>query len=160
MTSASAARTFADSEIPDGSTGVVMTGPFMPAPLRMELIARARKNPNLRVIEFTSEPTHILRRSSRVIAMGGYNPVCEALCLEKSALIVPRTSPRTEQLIRAEWLRDLGALEVMHPAKMTAGSLSEWMARDTAPPIDIRATVDFNGLSRIPHFARDLLAVA
>ncbi len=153
------ANAFAAAEIPPGSTGVVMTGPFMPSPLRERFLAETRRKPNLRVIEFTSEPTHILRRSSRVIAMGGYNTVCEVLCLEKAALIVPRTSPRTEQLIRAERLRDLGALDVMDPEKMTPVTLSEWMERDKSPPVGIRDRIDFNGLSRIPHLAHDLLAV-
>lgn len=154
------ASAFAAAEIPSASTGVVMTGPFMPRPARQRLADQIRHNPKLRLLEFTSEPAHILHRSSRVIAMGGYNTVCEVLCLEKSTLIVPRTSPRTEQRIRAERLRDLGALEMMDPDDMSPRALSEWMARDNAPPTGIRDRIDFNGLSRIPHFARDLLAVA
>jgi predicted glycosyltransferase len=82
------ASAFAAAEIPDGSTGVVMTGPFMPRATRERLVAQIRHEPKLRLLEFTSEPTHILRRASRVIAMGGYNTVCEVLCLEKSTLIL------------------------------------------------------------------------
>ncbi len=154
------ANAFTEAELPRGFTAVLVTGPFMPAPARDRLAATARKKPNLRVLEFTSEPTHILRRSSRVIAMGGYNTVCEVLCLGKPALIVPRTTPRTEQLIRAERLRDLGLLDVMDPENLSPLSLSQWIAADTTPPPDIRDRIDFNGLSRIPHLAHDLLAVA
>jgi hypothetical protein len=49
---------------------------------------------------------------------------------------------------------------MMDPDDMSPRALSEWMARDNAPPTGIRDAIDFNGLARIPHFARDLLAVA
>jgi predicted glycosyltransferase len=154
------AGAFAEAEIPSNSTGVVLTGPFMPDPLREKLLEQAERKPNLRVVEFTSEPMNILRRADRVIAMGGYNTVCELLCLEKRALIVPRTTPRTEQLIRAERLRDLGVLDVLDPDSMTPQKLSEWMNREVPVPVGIRELIDFNALERIPHLARALLAAA
>lgn len=82
----------------------------MPLDVRESVSARVARNERLRMIEFSAEPTHLLRRADRVIGMGGYNTVCEIVAMEKSALIVPRTRPRTEQLIRAERMRDMGAL--------------------------------------------------
>lgn len=154
------ANAFADAELPGEAVGVLLLGPFMPVARRQELTKRAAGNPRLKLLEFTSEPTPLLRRANRVIAMGGYNTVCELLCLEKSALIVPRTSPRTEQLIRAERLRDFGALDLLDPAHLTHKSLSNWLNREVPAPIGITDRIDFNGLSRIPHLASELLAVA
>ena len=46
-------------------------------------------------------PTVLMEKSMAVVAMGGYNTFCEILTLDKPALIVPRSKPRQEQLIRA-----------------------------------------------------------
>ena len=154
------ATAFAESKLPSDSVGVILTGPFMPSAVKEHLSDLAKRNERLRVLEFAAEPTHLLRRADRVIGMGGYNSVCEIVAMEKSALIVPRTHPRTEQLIRAERMRDLGALSVMRPDEMTSSGLTDWMARDVPAPSGIRERIDFNGLRRIPHFAYELLAVA
>ena len=151
---------FVESELPDDSIGVILTGPFMPAPAREKLAARAALNERMHLIEFSSEPAHLLRRADRVIAMGGYNTVCEVLAMEKPALIVPRTRPRTEQLIRAERLRDLGALSLMKPDDISPAAFTKWMKQDITSPVGIRDRIDFNGLARIPHLANELLAVA
>ena len=151
---------FVESELPADTVGVILTGPFMPAAVRAKVAERAVANGRMHLVEFSSEPTHLLRRADRVIAMGGYNTVCELLSMEKPALIVPRTRPRTEQLIRAERLRDLGALSVMRPDEMSPAALTDWMRRDVVSPVGIRERIDFNGLSRIPHLADELLAVA
>ncbi|HEX2722265.1 MAG TPA: glycosyltransferase [Gemmatimonadaceae bacterium] len=157
---AAVASAFAAADMPDETCGVVLTGPFMPQAVRDDIAARAAGNERLRMLEFSAEPAHLLRRADRVIGMGGYNTVCEILAMEKSALIVPRTRPRTEQLIRAERMRDLGALSMMIPDDMTPAALSDWMAREVPSPEGVRDRIDFNGLERIPHFADELLAVA
>jgi predicted glycosyltransferase len=48
--------------------------------------------------------------------MGGYNTFCEILTLDKPALIVPRSVPRQEQLIRAERAVNLGLVSMLDPA--------------------------------------------
>lgn len=151
---------FVESELPDDTVGVIIMGPFMPEAARARLTKRATEHGRMHLVEFSSEPTHLLRRADRVIAMGGYNTVCELLSMEKPALIVPRTRPRTEQLIRAERLRDLGALSVMMPDETSPAALTDWMRQDVASPAGIRDRIDFNGLARIPHLADELLAVA
>lgn len=40
--------------------------------------------------------------------MGGYNTFCEVLSFDKPAVIVPRTTPRLEQWIRASRAEELG----------------------------------------------------
>jgi predicted glycosyltransferase len=52
-------------------------------------------------------------RRSAVVAMGGYNTFCEILSFDKTALIVPRTEPRREQLIRAERAARLGLVRML-----------------------------------------------
>jgi predicted glycosyltransferase len=66
--------------------------------------------------------------------------------------------PRTEQLIRANNLRGLGLVDVLHPDRLSAAALSEWLASNGAPPPLARRRIDFHGLDRLPRFAQDTLA--
>src|SRR5207244_11200367 len=87
--------------------------------------------------------------ADRGMAMGGYKACCEILSFEKRALIVPRVAPEAEQWIRAQRLRDLGLVEVLHPDALSPGALSAWLARDLGPPPPIRQRLDLGGLHRI-----------
>jgi predicted glycosyltransferase len=93
-----------------------------------------------------------------VIAMGGYNTVSEILSSEKPALIVPRVSPRREQLVRAERMRDLGLFDMLHPDNVSPATIGEWLAREVAPSPRVRDRIDMNGLDRLPHLLEEVLA--
>jgi len=47
--------------------------------------------------------------------MGGYNTFCEIISFDKPALIVPRTIPREEQLLRAQRASELGLVDMLEP---------------------------------------------
>jgi predicted glycosyltransferase len=152
------AEAFALADLPKETNGLILTGPFMPPEVRRHLHHCAARQPRLRVLEFVTEPTVLLDRADHVIAMGGYNTICEVLSFEKRALIVPRVQPRREQLIRAERLRDLGMLDVLHPDDLSPRALTEWLARDVGSPPATRDRIDLNGLERLPHLLEDMLA--
>ncbi len=103
----------------------------------------------MRVLEFVTEPAHLVRGAARVVIMGGYNSVCEALSFEKPALIVPRVKPRQEQLIRAQALRAKGLVDVLHPDQLSPAALTRWLAKEVSQP-RVHGQVDFNGLSVLP----------
>ena len=148
---------FAQAELPPATTGVIVAGPYMPARTRQRLCQSAQPRPGLRVLEFVPEPGPLIQQAERVIAMGGYNTMCEVLSFEKHALIVPRVHPKPEQWIRAERMRQLGLIEVLHPDKLSSRAISHWLARDLGPPPPSRRLIDFGGLERIPDLAADLL---
>ena len=54
-----------------------------------------------------------MAQSDAVIAMGGYNTFCEILSFDKAALILPRSEPRQEQLIRAQNAASIGLLSML-----------------------------------------------
>jgi predicted glycosyltransferase len=61
--------------------------------------------------------------------------VCEVLDAGRPALIVPRTKPRREQLIRAEALQRRGALSFLHPDLLSPQRLMAESSRLlTSPP--------------------------
>ena len=112
---ASLAESFVGAQLPADARAVMVTGPFMTEKNRRRLRELCRDRPEIEVREFVSEPDELIAAADRVIAMGGYNTVCEVLSHGKPFLVVPRVTPRKEQLIRAQHLRDLGLLELCHP---------------------------------------------
>ncbi|MGB8427284.1 MAG: glycosyltransferase [Desulfobacterales bacterium] len=79
---------------------VLITGPFMPKQDRKKVFKRARKL-GVRTYHFYRNMERLLAAADLVVSMGGYNTICELLSLATVPLIVPRDTPRKEQLIRA-----------------------------------------------------------
>jgi predicted glycosyltransferase len=148
---------FSQAELPPGTAGVVVNGPLMGAGDRGRTRRIAQQRSGLTVLDFVEDTTPLVERADRVIAMGGYNTVCEVLSFEKHALIVPRVHPEPEQWVRAERLRAAGLLDVLHPNHLTADALSEWLARDLGAPPHARRAVDMGALRRLPRLVSDLL---
>jgi predicted glycosyltransferase len=151
---------FVQARMPAGTTGVAVTGPYMSPELKEHVRQHARRHPSMVVLDFVPDLAPLIHRADRVIAMGGYNTVCEVLSFEKHALIVPRVSPKPEQWIRAQRMQQLGLLDVLHPDDLSPAALSAWLARDPGPRPSPRSRVDLGGLSRIPTFLAELLGVA
>ncbi|MFB0507233.1 MAG: glycosyltransferase family protein [Thermodesulfobacteriota bacterium] len=89
---------------PPSFKSVLITGPFMPKKESDEIIARSKKL-GLRTWRFYRGMEEILAAADLVVSMGGYNTVCEVLTQRTVSLIIPRETPRKEQLIRAQVLR-------------------------------------------------------
>jgi predicted glycosyltransferase len=148
------AEAFVQADLPPQTNGVLLTGPYMPAEVRQCLRQATTGHPRLRVLEFIPEPAPLLKRADRVIAMGGYNTVAEVLSFEKPALIIPRAE---EQSIRAERLRELALVDVLHLDDLHSSTLSQWLLRDVEPP-QVHRRIDFGGLSRLPRLLEEVLA--
>ncbi|MFP4120723.1 glycosyltransferase family protein [Coleofasciculus sp.] len=151
------AEVFAQTPLPPDTNGVILTGPFMPLPVRQHLYQIAAHHPRLRVLEFLAEPTQLLDRADCVITMGGYNTTYEVLSFNKPALIVPRVKPRREQLIRAKRLQDSGLIDMLHPDDVTPTALSEWLLRTIGTSTHRRDRIDFHGLARLPHLLESVV---
>lgn len=151
------AEAFANAVFPDDMSGVIVTGPFMPQEATQRLHCYAATNPRLHVVDFIAEPTLLLRHARRVIGMGGYNTTLEILSYEKRALLVPRVSPRREQMIRAELLASRGLIDILHPDAIDSAALSGWLARDIPPLTGVRDRIDLNGLMRLPRLLKETL---
>jgi predicted glycosyltransferase len=113
-----------DPELP--SRALIVLGPYMPAEARTEFLRSGPAIPQIEVIEFDNRMEDLIAGARAVVAMGGYNTFCEILSFDKPALIVPRTTPREEQLLRARRAADLGLTsmllpdEAADPARMAA----------------------------------------
>src|SRR3989442_9445285 len=125
---AALAEAFVEAELPPDTNGLLVTGPCMPVGVRRRLMRSVASNPRRRVGSFGHEPTRLARRADRVGAMGGYNTVYQILSFEKPPLILPRVTPRQEQLIRAQRPPAFGLVDVLHPEGLSAAALSAWLA--------------------------------
>ena len=155
---ANLAQAFSQAVLPPDTNGVIITGPFMPLEVKQHLYSCAETNPRLRVLNFVREPTLLLNRADRIIAMGGYNTICEILSFAKHALIVPRVEPRKEQLIRAERLQSMGLIDLLHPNNLSSRALNEWLADEEKPKLKIRERLDLNGLDRLPYLLEEVVS--
>ncbi|MES2667208.1 MAG: glycosyltransferase family protein [Pseudomonadota bacterium] len=94
---------------------LIVLGPYMPGDQRAEFLRKGQDIPQVQVIEFDTRMEELIAASRGVVAMGGYNTYCEILSFDKPALIVPRTVPREEQLLRATRAAELGMIDMLLP---------------------------------------------
>jgi predicted glycosyltransferase len=148
------AEAFARTPLPAGTTGVVLTGPFMTAERVAGLEAAARRRADLRVIRVLPAADTLIRLADRVIAMGGYHTTAEALAAGRRALLVPSPDDRPDELIRARRLQELGAADLLAPAALSPGALAAWVAAPARRPSGRAIRTD--GLARLPLLLQEL----
>ncbi len=93
---------------------ILVYGPFLSGELREDFEARvAALNGRVTAVGFESQIETLFAGAAGVVCMGGYNTFCEVLSFDKRAVIVPRTTPRLEQWIRASRAEDLGLVRML-----------------------------------------------
>ena len=92
---------------------LLVLGPFMQPERQAEFMDRASKLKRVDAITFHNNLETLVAGAAGVVAMGGYNTFCEVLSMDKRALIVPRTTPRLEQFIRASSAAKLGLVSML-----------------------------------------------
>ncbi len=105
---------------------ILVYGPFLSGELREDFETRvAALNGRVTAVGFESQIETLFAGASGVICMGGYNTFCEVLSFDKRAVIVPRTTPRLEQWIRASRAEDLGLVRMLDEKRdgLTADSM-------------------------------------
>jgi predicted glycosyltransferase len=106
---------------------VFVFGPFINRARRRAFVERIARHPNLEALPFDTKIELLMKKAAAVVAMGGYNTFCEILSLDKRALVVPRTRPRREQLIRAVEADRLGLLRMLcdHDGTRDSGRMAQ-----------------------------------
>ncbi len=117
-------------------TSVLVTGPLMEAnELRMlrELAANLPAG-TVRIESFLPNPLLLFASADLVVSMAGYNTVCELLALGQRTLLVPRFTPRQEQLVRATLLAECGLVHMLHPEHLTPERLIDLVLHSLVQP--------------------------
>ena len=106
---------------------VFVFGPFINRARRRAFVERIARHPKLEALPFDTKIELLMKKAAAVVAMGGYNTFCEILSLDKRALVVPRTRPRREQLIRAVEADRLGLLRMLcdHDGTRDSGRMAQ-----------------------------------
>ena len=104
----------------------IVCGPEMREAPRAAIERAALQLPQVSVQDFSDDMMSLMAAADVVLAMGGYNTVCELLTLHKRAVIVPRVRPVQEQAIRADRMAARGLLRTLHPEQLTPARL--WQA--------------------------------
>lgn len=152
------AEQFARAQMPAGHVGVLLGGPFLPPEELAALHARAAGRADLLVLPFSDEAQRWVADAAAVVAMGGYNTVAEVLATDTPALLVPRVTPRAEQLVRAERLSRAGLVDMSRPEAAGHPVLTAWLARAVTGARTDRKVLDRDGLTTVAARAAALIA--
>ena len=143
------AHAFAKAISLTGTNAVLLAGPYMPLDSFRQLVSLAKKIPSLKVVRFHDEGDLLVKFADRVVAMGGYNTVSAILSHQKNAMIVPRTSPRVEQWIRAKRLAKLGLITMQDPRNISADTIADYLLGDGTVLETVRTTINLDGLENL-----------
>jgi predicted glycosyltransferase len=93
---------------------VLVYGPFLSGDTREAFETRVDAlQGRVTTVGFESRIETLFSGAQGVVCMGGYNTFCEVLSFDKPAVIVPRTTPRLEQWIRASRAEELGLVAML-----------------------------------------------
>ena len=94
----------------------------MPKEQRRHLAKRAKAF-KIKVLPFYARMEEMFGAADLVVSMGGYNTICEILSQETPSLIIPRETPRKEQLIRARALKKQQLIDFIPWPELSAKKL-------------------------------------
>lgn len=152
------ARQFAQAEYGAERVGVIVTGPYMPIQDKHALFELARERSDLYVYEFVADVLPLVMKADKIVSLGGYNSVCEILACGKPLMIVPRTKPRQEQLVRARALNTLDYVDYFEIEKLTPQVLSRWMVESSRLSAPITSSINFNGAAKIKDLVMEIMS--
>jgi predicted glycosyltransferase len=135
----------------------VIFGPQMPEVHRLELLRHFDYMSDVNFLEFEAEIANLYAESDVVVAQAGYNTVCELLSFSRRAILVPRSEPVREQLIRARLMAQRGFFEYIEPQDLTSEKLISKVLESFDSPSVTSNTLDLDGLPVIRERVRALL---
>ncbi|WP_082029862.1 glycosyltransferase family protein [Ruegeria sp. ANG-S4] len=141
---------------------ILVYGPFLSGELREDFETRvAALDSRVVAVGFESQIETLFAGAAGVVCMGGYNTFCEVLSFDKRAVIVPRTTPRLEQWIRAARAQDLGLVRMLDERRggLTTEAMIQAIRDLPHQPLPSQAIESglLDGLDYVAHRINDLL---
>ena len=124
----------------------VVTGPLMPAEQRARL-RRQSERLDCHFAERVPNFPDLLAAADRLVGMGGYNSVNEALSLGVPTLIIPREGPSQEQKTRAELLAAQGLVDMISLSDATPEKLAAVFAKTQKKQRELKSRWKVRGAS-------------
>ena len=146
---------------PMAHPALIVLGPFMPSDAQNAFLERVNRLLNVEAITFDPGMESLIQQSVGLVAMGGYNTFCEILSFDKPALIVPRSMPRREQLIRTQRADELGLVKCLEAddvrdAKLMATALQHLPQQRRPSEVVVPGLLD--GLENVNRLADRIIA--
>ena len=141
----------------------IITGPLMDDKLKRSLREQAKNIQPIGAIKiqkFHRNIPALLRKVDAVVSMAGYNSCVEILQSGVPAVLLPRSFPRKEQLIRASLMAKRGWVAVLPEADPDPQNLLTAVETALASPQRKRSPADLNGLGRLCEIIHELLLSA
>jgi len=135
----------------------VVFGPQMWSATRADLLQRYGYLADVTFLDFEPDLTELYADADIVVAMAGYNTVCELMSFGRRAILVPRAEPVQEQLIRARLLSKQEIFDLVEPAQLNAETLIRKVIAALKPVAVSSVPFDLDGLPRIRQRIKELL---
>ncbi|MHC5111965.1 MAG: glycosyltransferase family protein [Planctomycetota bacterium] len=133
-----------------GFRSTIVGGPDLPADASNILASMAEHQPNVEWIDFETCMNCRIRDARLVVSMGGYNTLSLIAGNRKPALVIPRTHPRQEQLIRAKLWEKHGVVATLEPDSLSPSALAaRIMELLREKQTRTAVSLDLNGLDRV-----------
>lgn len=143
--------------VPERPRSHIVIGPEMGDAERAALHQSAAALPQVSLQDFSDDMMSLMAAADVVLAMGGYNTVCELLTQRKRAVVVPRIKPGLEQCIRAERMSALGLLRMLHPSQLTPKTLLDAVRAELAAEAAAVRQVRLESLDGLAHCSAAIL---
>lgn len=101
-----------------GLKAVLSRGPLMPMADIAALESAVARVPGTYMVDLLNDVAAVAKGAACVVTRGGYNSLCELTPLGTPTVVVPRTWPRSEQLLRAQAFAARGLLSMVHPDEL------------------------------------------
>lgn len=150
---------------------LVTTGEFMSAEDRDALARAAAGHRRVVLRDHVADLPAVMAAAELVVAMGGYNTSAEILATGARAVLVPRvwragehgsrgkSGVDGEQLVRAEGLARLGAVDMVNPRELSADTLLAAIERTLGRPRSAIGTqLRLDGAARVADHLLDIAA--
>jgi predicted glycosyltransferase len=141
----------------------IITGPLMDGNIKRSIREQAKRiQPvgSVKVQRFHRNIPALLQQVDAVVSMAGYNSCAEILQSGVPAVLLPRSFPRKEQLIRANLLAQRGWVTVLPEENPDPHKLLNAIETALTSSRHRQATADLNGLGRLCEVIIELLQTA
>jgi predicted glycosyltransferase len=126
---------------------LIITGPLM-AKAEIEQLRSLASGVDAQVVEFRGDMDRVLAGARAVVGMAGYNTVAEVLRARRPGLLVPRTHPSQEQLVRARAIAQQPSYDMLHPDDLSRESMRAALTRLLGLPQPAAPPDEYEGADR------------
>lgn len=141
-----------------GQQYVILTGPNLDNHLYLELVSRAVALPHICMLRRSLEVASLIHAADAVVSMAGYNSVCAILAAGKPCVLMPRTEPSQEQLVRTDMLAERGLASFV-PQNCDASSLCDAIETALAKPAQLQSLMRFERAHTTDRIAAGLTQI-